>query len=124
MYRITITNADGKVFELSPKEVQYWCKNNGLEPVIELYYGKASNLYPEIKDSKNWNDTFIDKLADDKNFYMELDSPDCKNKVPHEGIVIKVDNMTPNAVKLKSFRFLGKESEEIDKGIANIEDNN
>ena len=32
--------------------------------------------------------------------------------------------MTPNAVKLKSFRFLGKESEELDKGIANIEDNN
>ena len=124
VYRITITNADGRVFELSPKEVQYWCKNNGLEPVIELYYGKASDLYPDIKDSENWNDAFIDKLADDKNFYMELDSPDCKNKVPHEGIVIKVDNMTPNAVKLKSFRFLGKESEELDKGIANIEDNN
>lgn len=124
VYRITITNADGRVFELSPREVQYWCKNNGLEPVVELYYGKASNLYPEIKDSENWNDAFIEKLADDKKFYMELDSPDCKNKVPHEGIVIKVDNMTPNAVKLKCFRFLGKESEELDKGIANIEDNN
>ena len=36
---------------------------------------------------------FIDKLANDKAFYMEEYSPDCINKVPHEGIVLKKDDM-------------------------------
>jgi len=53
---------------------------------------------------------------------MELDSPDCKNKVPHEGIVIKKENMVSEAFKLKSFAFLDKEAKAVDKGESNIED--
>ena len=53
---------------------------------------------------------------------MELDSPDCNNKVPHEGIVIKVLGKNSEAVKLKCFRFLDKEQKDLDKGISNMED--
>ena len=32
-----------------------------------------------------------------KRFYMEKDSPHCVNKVPHEGLVIKLDDgVTPS----------------------------
>ena len=55
---------------------------------------------------------------------MELNSPDCINKVPHEGIVIKKEDMVPAAVKLKCFSFLNKEQQALDAGEANIEDNN
>ena len=50
---------------------------------------------------------------------MELDSPHCNNKVPHEGLVIKIDDGVARAFKLKCFRFINKidMSEE-----ANIED--
>lgn len=55
---------------------------------------------------------------------MEMDSPDCNNKVPHEGIVIKKENMISAASKLKCFAFLNKEQQQLDAGESNIEDNN
>lgn len=124
VYRITLTNVDGQVHEFSAREVQQYCKQNGLIPVEEFYYGYAKDLYPELNTSEHWQENFIDKLTNDKRFYMELDSPDCSNKVPHEGIVIKKEDMIPAAVKLKSFRFLQGEAAELDAGEANIEDNN
>lgn len=53
-----------------------------------------------------------------------MDSPDCNNKVPHEGIVIKKEDMVSAAFKLKCFRFLQGEATELDAGESNIEDNN
>lgn len=124
IYRITLTNVDGQVHEFSAKEVQQWCKNNGLIPVEELYYGYARDLYKDLNEQEHWQENFIDRLANDKNFYMELNSPDCSNKVPHEGIVIKKEDMIPAATKLKCWAFLNKEQVALDAGEANIEDNN
>lgn len=122
VYRITLTNVDGIAHEFSTLEVQQWCKYNGLTPVIERYYGKAKDLYPNLNTELHWNENFIEALASDKRFYMELNSPDCENKVPHEGIVLKKEDMIPRAVKLKCFAFLNKEQAELDKGEENIED--
>lgn len=122
IYRLTYTNVDGKVFEFSPREVQIWSKEHDLVPVTELYYGKAKDLYPDLDPDAHFSENFIDRLANDKNFYMEMDSPDCQNKVPHEGLVIKIDNMKPAAFKLKCFKFLNKEQQQLDKGESNIED--
>lgn len=125
IYRITMTNVDGVVHEFSPREVQIWCKRNNLIPVEECYYGKACDLYPDLNTEVNWSEKFIERLASDKNFYMEMNSPHCVNNVPHEGLVIKIDNMRSAAFKLKCFAFLGKiEQPELDKGVCNIEDLN
>ena len=124
IYRITLTNVDGQVHELSAREVQQWCKTNGLIPVEEFYYGYAKDLYKDLDISEHWYENFLEKLSNDKNFYMELNSPDCTNKVPHEGIVIKKEDMIPAAVKLKCFGFLQGEAAELDAGESNIEDNN
>lgn len=122
VYRITLTNVDGQVHEFSAREVQQYCNKVGLIPVEEYYYGYARDLYPDLEISaKDWSEQFINKLANDKRFNMECDSPDCNNKVPHEGIVIKVENMKSEAAKLKSFRFLDKEQAITE---ANIEDEN
>ena len=122
IYRLTYTNVDGKVFEFSPREVQIWSKEHDLIPVTELYYGRARDLYPDLDPDVHFSENFIDRLSNDKNFYMECDSPECSNKVPHEGLVIKIDNMKPAAFKLKCFRFLNKEQQQLDKGESNIED--
>ena len=53
---------------------------------------------------------------------MELNSPECLNKVPHEGVVIKIENGRSAAFKLKCFRFLDKEGRDSDKGEISIED--
>ena len=36
VYRITQTNVDGKVYEFSARQVQEWCKLNGLTPVPDF----------------------------------------------------------------------------------------
>ena len=123
IYRITITNVDGIVHEFSAREVQQFCEMAGLTPVTQLYYGYAKNLYPKMRSTTNFSKNFIAKLAEDTNFYMEMNSPSCSNNVPHEGIVIKVEDMIPHAWKLKCFAFLNKEQKELDKGEENIEDN-
>ena len=124
VYRITMTNVDGVVHEFSAREVQQYCKNIGLDCVTEYYYGFAKDLYPELDPSEHWSENFISKLANDKRFYMEMNSPTCINKVPHEGIVIKSENMRSEAFKLKCFAFLDKEGKALDKGESNIEDEN
>ena len=53
---------------------------------------------------------------------MEQLSPECKNNVPHEGLVIKIEDGMSRAFKLKCFKFLNKEQESLDKGEENIED--
>ena len=124
VYRITMTNVDGVVHEFSAREVQQYCKNIGLDCVTEYYYGFAKDLYPELDPSEHWSENFISKLANDKRFYMEMNSPTCINKVPHEGVVIKSENMRSEAFKLKCFAFLDKEGKALDKGESNIEDEN
>lgn len=124
IYRVTYTNPDGCVYEFSAHEVQLWCKQHGLHPVRELYWGFAKDLYPDLDyHADDWAIKFCHKLQEDAGrFYMEQDSPDCVNSVPHEGIVIKIDDGKSAAYKLKSFRFLSKEDEDYGKGISNIED--
>ena len=123
IYRITITNVVGQVHEFSAREVQQYCEAIGLTPVTEYYYGYARDLYPEIPEGNNWSDTFISMLSNDKDFFMEENSPTCDNNVPHEGVVIKLENMKSEAFKLKCFKFLDKEGKDLDKGEINIEDN-
>lgn len=122
VYRITMTNVDGKVHEFSAKEVQQWCMFTGLQSVKEWYYGYAKDLYPDLNTEEHWNENFLQRLANDKEFYMECNSPSCSNKVPHEGLVIKIENMKSEAFKLKCFKFLDAEGKALDKGESNIED--
>lgn len=96
-------------------------KDKGLIPVEQLYYGYAKKLYPELDETEHWNENFIQKLANDKRFHMEELSPTCHNDVPHEGIIIRIENGLSEAYKLKCFRFLGEESKSLDKGEIDIE---
>lgn len=121
IYRVTITDVSGKVHEFSAREVQLWAQMVGLVPVEQYYYGYAKDLYPDLDPSEHWNENFLSKLANDKNFYMECNSPTCDNKVPHEGIVIKIENMKSEAFKLKCFKFLDGEGKALDKGEIDIE---
>ena len=60
---------------------------------------------------------------DKEHFGMEEDEPLCKNKVPREGIVIRIDgDKFARAWKLKTMRHLAHEGKMNDSGEANIED--
>ena len=52
---------------------------------------------------------------------MEKNSPHCINKVPHEGVVIKIEDGMSRAFKLKCFKFIS--GVDITEEV-NIEDEN
>ena len=116
-----MTNIDGVVHEFSAKEVMDWCEKVGLVPVTTLYYGYSGHLYP-ISTTEHWSEDFINALANDKRFYMEELSPSCDNKVPHEGVVIRIENSKSAAYKLKCFKFLDKETVNQNNGEVDLED--
>ena len=124
IYRITSTNVDGKVIEFSAKQVQDYCKQLGLNVVPELYYGRACDLFSysgNQDDLEKWRNEFLEFL---KLNYNEKDCYMCKNKVPEEGVVIRLEKNDIEAYKCKSTRFYEFETAELDKGEANIEDEN
>jgi len=130
IYRLTYTNPSGKIFELSAQQLQQWCIKRGLTPVHELYYGYAKDLYKNLnydnivdEDLTTWRDQFLEKLANDKSFYMEQNCPYNKNQVPFEGLVLRVEGIDIESYKIKCFNFLSRETKLLDKNESNIEDN-
>ena len=111
VYRVTHTDCEGRVFEYSPAQVEEYCIRKGIKPVRTLYYGKAKDLF-NIDIETHWHQTFIEKMCET---YLEKYCDDCKNKVPDEGIVLRVDK--PNQIdvyKLKSFMFFEWETKQLD----------
>lgn len=122
IYRITITNVDGEVYEYTARQVQNWCRTHNLHPVKEFYYGLAKDLFiTRVDEMNNFGPIFLDKLSTCSDFYMEQDSPDCQNKVPHEGVVLRLED-SYECYKVKCLTFLAKELKDQDAGNFNIED--
>lgn len=120
IYRITSTNVDGKVIEFSAKQVQDFCKKNALNAVPELYYGYAKEFSDERMTKENWEIKFLDTI---KQKYNEKDCFMCSNKVPEEGVVIRIEGNDFEAYKAKSNRFYERETKQLDKGEIDIESN-
>lgn len=121
IYRITFTNADGIVTELTTKEVQEYCQKFNLNYVPLFYTGKAKDYAPDLVVDDSWTEKFLQRLVDN---FTEKDCFMCKNKLPEEGVVLRRESIFQfEAYKLKSFAFLARESEELDKGVTNLEDN-
>lgn len=117
IYRITMTNASGKVFEFSSSQVKEYCQKFGLKTVPEYYYGKAKDLF-DLPPDEHWNESFLEKLTEE---YLEKDCDLCVNKVPAEGIVIRRETFDIDVYKHKSFRFLEQETKQLDSGEIDLE---
>ena len=130
IYRITHEDTDGNIHEFNVDEVLAWTISFiGLHPELEehihpidiLYHGTVAN-FTELDPSHHWQENFYNALSTDKGFGMEQNEPLCNNKVPREGIVIRIDDDPVNeAFKLKCVKFLTRESKEIDKGNVDAE---
>ena len=121
IYRITSTNVDGKVIEFSSKQVQDFCKQYSLNAVPQLYYGLARDICAELWDAfhvEEWRGHWLNLI---KERYNEKDCFMCKNKLPEEGVVIRIEGMELEAYKQKSTNFYEMESSNLDKNIIDIE---
>jgi len=124
VYRITYTNVDGKVFEMSARNLQQYCEKYGLTPVKELFYGYVAEflgkgIFNEYTLSEEEVREQLLKCLQDT--YLEKQCKECNTKVPAEGVVVRVDQPNFEAYKLKSLAFLQKESKELDAGTEDIE---
>lgn len=127
VYRITTTNTDGKVFEWPMQQVQSWCGIHGIPAVPLLFMGRAEDLYHKLVMKHfesdmplNFDpDAFVRMLSAE---YLEKRCSYCKNKVPAEGIVLRIEGLDIESYKLKSSAFREYETKMLDIGEENIED--
>lgn len=133
-YRITMTDKFGSKTEWDIADVDKWTRNLVAEhPELEdktmfltiLYHGRFGDLYPDLDESHHWHENVLARMkADRKNFLMEEDEPLCKNKVPREGIVIRIDgDKFARAWKLKTARHYALEAKAHDNGENDVEEN-
>ena len=139
-YRITLTAVDGSKTELSVLEVQDWIshinENFGdlsaydhykikdvLMPMNILYVGELGGMYP-IDQEHHFAKNLLQTMKEDtKWLLMEKNEPMCKNKVPREGVVIRInDDKVARAWKLKSKAHYELEAKQHDKGETDIEE--
>ena len=131
-YRITVKPENGKKEEWNVQQVHDWTVKlmnehpeiaNRLKPIPILYHGTVAELYPDLPEGSEWGMAFLEHLQNDvEHFGMEKNEPFCKNKVPREGVCIRIDDdPVAECFKLKTFAFLKKEQGEIDAGTVNIE---
>lgn len=132
IYRITTTNEDGTKLEWNVTDVHNWTQGlirehpeiaDRIHVIDLLYHGTLGDLYPNISYMYHWHENVLEALRNEKErFNMEKNDPICHNKVPFEGIVLRIDNdELAEAFKLKCKKFLSKEREEIDKGEVDME---
>jgi hypothetical protein len=131
-YRITTTNEDGSKKEWNVQDVYDWTVklitehpelSNKIHPITIAYHGTLKDLYPDLSLTEHWHENLLERMRNDtKHFHMEKNCPLCKNKVPFEGIVLRIDNDDKaEAFKLKSYKFIEREKKAIDNGEVDME---
>lgn len=131
IYRIRTKEADG-----THREWELWQIRDFLQFIVIqypeligkvdivpiLYSGTLSHLYPEISTDHHWHENILAALKQEPVFGMEGLEPFCNNKVPREGIVLRiVGDPIAEAFKLKCISFLEKEAKQVDKGEINLD---
>lgn len=123
VYRATLTTLDGIVIELPWLQLKEFCEKYGLETVREINYGSACDLFPVADldyETATWGDAFLKKL--ETAYVNDGDCPHNVKGTPAEGIVVRIDRLNEcESFKLKNFRFLERESKELDKGEMDLE---
>lgn len=132
IYRITTKDMEGHLLEWNILDIKNWTEKlisshpelvNRIRPINVLYHGTLGELYPELPLDDQWHEKVLEKLkSDTAHFGMELNEPLCLNKVPREGICLRIDDDTiAECFKLKCVKFLEKERALIDKGEVDME---
>lgn len=124
VYRITETSFLGSVHEYSWSEIEDFCKEHNFTTVPVLYTGNIHDFYVF---GRSFGDTHLPEHSPQllldilKGEFLEKNCEYCTKKVPSEGICIRNESGNKIAYKLKSNKFLLKETAELDKGGEVIE---
>lgn len=116
LFRVTFTNVDGHVFELSWPQIEAFAAKYGFDTPKCFYYGTVLGYLKQFV-LINWeaNDLWrefllrnLEEMYNEKDCYLSIG-------VPEEGIVVRKESLFDfEAYKLKSFRFLEYETKQND----------
>jgi len=123
VYRITLTNSQGFTIDYSPQQLKYRCGELGVDTVVEIYHGKAKDLFPEIPTDSWWRNNFLDAL---RAKFLEKIRTDCIYPTTYdEGIVVRVEGFTPEFYKFKSDSFYTCETKALEgESVTDMEEGN
>lgn len=115
VYRITMTDADGQVFEFNWDMIEEYCQRVGLEPVPVIFKGSVERLVEDWRTTlelpESLGEAFLDGLYK-SGVTREGENCDlCVNPVPAEGVCLRFGQ---DIFKAKNFSFLEHESKELD----------
>jgi len=123
VYRVTSTNADGKVNELGWPQMQEFCTKYGFEMVRQFYYGRADRFLPVAstwRTEDEWREALFQSLQNQ--YVNDQMCPHNNMEVPAEGIVVRIERYDEcESYKLKSFKFKEWESKMADEGVVDVE---
>jgi hypothetical protein len=129
-YRIT-TKEDKIIREWNVDEVYDWTTKllnenpelkEKIKPIEILYHGTLKDFYPGIQVDDSWNANVLKAMKVDNRLGMEKNESLCINRVPREGIVLRIDNdPMREAFKLKCVKFLEREKKLMDEGEVDTE---
>ena len=131
-YRIKTVDPETKeTKEWNIREVREWTIKlmndhpeiaDRIQPIVIFWYGRLGDYYPNFDPENHWQEDVLEAMKNEPRWGMEKPEPLCKNKVPRDGIVLRlIDDPTPEAWKLKCIKFLEKEKTLIDAGEVDIE---
>ena len=110
VYRVAVITPDGQLYDLSWNGVKQFCRDHGLEHVVEVWSGYKRDFVPE-----EWMDqVFFGRFEG----ALPLSDP---NSVD-EGVVIRRDGLVPYVCKLKGNLFYSYETKVLDDAEKSGED--
>lgn len=118
VYRITYTNADGHVFEFTWEQLTEYCERYQLKTVPLIFKGSLADFkvvhspYHSLDDSEKLVEQLRERYCEKM----------LSNGSPDEGVCIRIERgMQVETFKLKSFKFLERESKMLDTEEVDIE---
>lgn len=111
VYRVAQINPRGIQVDLTWDQVVEFCRDHGLKAVPELWRGSHADFVAE-----DW----LDKRYRDEGYQQALPLDQGKGIVD-EGVVVRVDGLTPYCLKSKSPLFFRHESKLLDADVIDLE---
>ena len=121
VYRVVRNTNLGAKLEVPYDQLKLYFKND-VKTVPVRFSGMAVDLAKEFGCDPQTDEELQQCLFNGLKNEIEIFEPTCKNKVPREGYVVRVENSPSKpAFKMKSFLFLKYEDEQMDKGDVDVE---
>jgi hypothetical protein len=110
VYRIAQVNPDGVSVDLAWGQVKDFCDMSGLKYTPEIWQGEKKDFRYEVYMDKHYYQSGLTQCI-----------PTCEESMCDEGVVVRVNGLTPRFLKAKSPLFTGYETKLNDDGVVDME---